>query len=120
MVYNIYMDIKNYIQNLKSKPEADRKRFAQTATIACMVIVGSVWLYGLTNHLSKPEIAIQTEKDIKPFTVLANSLKDTYNNISASVGDAKSVSGVINNEPTTDTENEKMIDLIPVDPYKQQ
>lgn len=105
--------MRKYIQNLKSKPEAERKQVAYMATVVCMVFVGSVWIYGLVSRLSTKDVADQAKADTKPFAMLANSLKDTYTGISASVGNAKSVSD------TVTVKEEKMIDLIPVETTTQ-
>ncbi len=113
------MNIKNYIQNLKSKPEVDRKRAATTATIACMVLVGSVWVYGLASRLGTNNTETQAKADSKPFILLANSLKDTYNNISASVGNVGSISSTMKGETVPETESDVMIEVIPVEPQTQ-
>lgn len=105
--------MKQYIQNLKSKPEAERKRAAYMATIACMVLVGGVWIYGLIYRFGDKELKAQTKDDVKPFQLLANSIKGTYQNVSASVNEAKSVSSFFKkDEPVVE---EQMIDLIPID-----
>lgn len=105
--------MKQYIQNLKSKPEAERKRAAYMATVACMVLVGGIWIYGLVHHFGDKDLNTQAKDDVKPFQLLANSIKGTYKNISASVNEAKSVSSFMKKEePVVE---EKMIDLIPID-----
>jgi hypothetical protein len=113
------MQMKEYIQNLKSKPEAERKQFAYMATIACMVVVGGIWLYGLVGHFntksSEPEVA----NTVKPFSVLANSIKGTYNDISASVNQAKSISNIMEEDTQTQVPEGKVIDLIPVEKSTQ-
>jgi hypothetical protein len=111
------MSIKNYIQELKTKPEAERKQFAYMATIACMVVVGGVWIYGLVGRFGSTENEVQVKNETKPMSVLADSLKDAYKNISASVGQAKSISNIMKSSPEVQTEipDEKVIDLIPVE-----
>lgn len=109
------MQMKEYIQNLKSKPEAERKQFAYMATVACMVVVGGVWLYGLVGRFSQKSIEPQATETTKPFSVLVDSVKGTYNNISASVGQAKSISNIMENDTQVKVPDEKVIDLIPVE-----
>lgn len=111
------MSIKNYIQELKTKPEAERKQFAYMATIACMVVVGSIWIYGLIGHFGSKSTETQVKNETKPMSVLADSLKGAYDNISASVGQAKSISNIMKNSPEVQAEipDEKVIDLIPVE-----
>lgn len=100
-----------YIQNLKSKTETERKQYALLGTIICMVLVGAVWVYSLGGRFDNDTKA-QARDDVKPFALLGSSLKNTYNNISASVGNAKSIS----NKDSENTESDgKIIDLIPVD-----
>lgn len=107
--------MKEYIQKLRSKPEAERKQFAYMATIACMVVVGVVWIYGLVSHFGAKETKVQASNESKPFTVLANSFKSAYENISASVNQAKSISTIIKKDAPVEVPGEKVIDLIPVE-----
>ena len=110
------MQMKEYIQKIKSKPEAERKQFAYMATIACMVVVGGIWLYGLVGRFSAKDAEPKVENTTKPFSVLIDSVKGTYDNISASVDQAKSISNIIKKEDTPNNANEeKVIDLIPVE-----
>lgn len=114
----IYINMKKYIQNLKSKSEAERKQAAYMATIICMILVGGVWLYGLVNHFGKKDVNVQAQNNAKPFKLLANSIKDTYKDVSASVNQAKSISNIFNKDEQL-VEDEKMIDLIPIEKNTQ-
>lgn len=102
-----------YIKKLQSKKEDTRKQILVVSLVACMSFVVFVWVYGLTDHLFTQDNATQASKDIKPFTLFANSISDTYQNISASVGK-------ISSKKQADTAPDKQIDLIVVEPKTNQ
>ena len=110
------MQMKEYIQKIKSKPEAERKQFAYMATIACMVVVGGVWIYGLIGRYGTKAPEPEVQNTAKPFSVLIDSVKGAYDNVSASVNQAKSISNIMKKDDTIQTTaEEKVIDLIPVE-----
>ncbi len=104
-----------YIKKLQSKNEFVRKQIFIGAMIVSMVFVGFIWVYNLNNRFNNNEVSVQTQKDVKPFKIFTDSLSNTYNNISASVG----------NIPNLETEkkkitNEKQINLIVVKDASRQ
>ena len=59
------------------------------------------------------EKSLQAKEDIKPFSLFSKSISETYNNISASVGNITQEKEKI--EESVKKETEKQIDLIPVE-----
>jgi len=99
-----------YIKKLQSKPENIRKQIFFGSLIVCMFFVSLIWVGGLGYKFSKkPEV--KTENEIKPFSLFSQSISDTYKNVTASVGDISKVK----KETEQKKENEKVIDLIPVE-----
>jgi len=97
-----------YIKRVQAKDRDARKKVLIVWMSVSMVIVVSVWICGLVGRFG-PQTVAKVGEDIKPFKLFANSMSQTYQNISASVGNISSIS----NTKTTD---EKVIDLIPVEP----
>lgn len=108
--------MRQYIKKLQGKEEYKRKQIFVGVMTVCMSFVVFVWMYGLGVRFGNPEIKTQTEEDIKPFKLFSNSLSDTFNNISASVGKAPSSDQAKNDIKINE---EKQIDLIPVE-YSNQ
>lgn len=101
-----------YIKKLQSKEESTRKQILVGAMIGSMSIVGLIWFYSLGVRFGNEEVKEQVSQDIKPFKLFSNSIKDTYNNISASVG---SIPSKNNTKVEVDPKLEKQIELIPVE-----
>ncbi|MCX6753840.1 MAG: hypothetical protein NTV03_02170 [Candidatus Nomurabacteria bacterium] len=97
-----------YIKKLQSKSEDTRKLIFVGLLILCMSFVSFIWIYNLGTRFGNPEVVNQTNEDIKPFKLFSNSISDTYKNMSASVG-----------KFTTNKEEVKQIDLIPVETTNQ-
>lgn len=76
-----------FIQNLKSKPEATRKKILFLALTVSMVLVSFVWVYGMSDRFNQ---SFSVDNDVSntssPLKLLSNSFINAYNNISASVG----------------------------------
>jgi len=106
----------SYIRKLQSKPEEVRKQILVASLVFSMAIVGSIWVYSLTDRFGEKKIAVVVEEDskeISPFKLFMNSVSDTYDSISASVGNfASGKEEVTESTPTTE---EKQIKLIPVE-----
>jgi hypothetical protein len=98
-----------YIRKLKTKPEQVKKQILAGAMIVSMSFVVLVWFFSLGGRFGTPEVAVKTESDIKPFKLFAKSMSDTYKNIGASLGS-------ISFSKKDSKENQKQIDLIPVEP----
>ena len=98
----------SYIQKLKSKPEDSRKRILMASLVVSMTLVVSVWVYNLGDHF-KSNAPDQAMTDLKPFSMLASSVSDSYKNAGASAASAV----------TTNASGQKQIDLIPVEHPQQ-
>ena len=103
-----------YIRKIQAKNEDARKQILVASLVFSMAVVGSVWVYSLTDRFGEKKVAQNTEDTgAKPFTLFTNSLSSAYQNISASVAN---FSFSNKKEETI----EKQIDLIPVDPSSAQ
>ncbi len=80
--------MRKYIATLKEKPEHVRKQALMVAMAVCMTIVGSVWMYSLGTSFGSTNVVAQTAEEVKPLTLFGSSLKNTYKNMVASVGNA--------------------------------
>ncbi len=95
-----------YIKKLQSKSQDTRKQIFAVALVGCMSLVVWIWIYNLGDHFNN-QTKEQANNDIKPFKLFANSMSNTYNNISASIGQ-------ISAPNKNDISAEKQINLIPV------
>jgi len=104
--------MRNYIKKLQKKSEQTRKKILTGALFVSMIFVAFIWVYNVGYRFniakSHPD---KINKDIRPFKLFANSLSDTYKNISASVGSIKNKTTEIKNNIN---ETEKPVDLIVV------
>lgn len=101
--------MRKYIKKLQSKEEHVRKQILLGSLIVSMTVVGSVWIYGLTDRYgekSEATLAENTKESVKPFTIFKNSITNAYENISASVNKASFLKKEV---------EKKQIDLIVVD-----
>ena len=103
-----------YIKKLQSKSEDTRKQILIGSLIVCMSFVGLIWISSLGYKFSSKQNVAKTEDGIKPFALLKQSISDTYNNVTASVGN---ISSPKKDEPKTEEKvgTQKQIDLIPVE-----
>jgi len=103
-----------YIKKLQSKSEDTRKQIFVGSLIVCMSFVGLIWISSLGYKFNNKENTAKTEEAIKPFALLKQSISDTYNNVTASVGN---ISSPKKDEPKTEEKvgTQKQIDLIPVE-----
>ncbi|MEK7106254.1 MAG: hypothetical protein AAB895_02770 [Patescibacteria group bacterium] len=97
-----------YIKKLQSKGVESRKQIVAVALLTSMSLVVLVWVADLNGRFTKKETAVQASNDIKPFKLFANSIGDTYRDISASVGK-------ISTPKENKAVEQKQIDLIPVE-----
>ncbi|HLP86663.1 MAG TPA: hypothetical protein VK153_02195 [Candidatus Paceibacterota bacterium] len=103
--------MRTYIRKLQSKSEDTRKQILVGSLILCMSFVGFVWISSIGQKLSK-ESTPPVEEEIKPFELFGQSIANTYNNVTASVGKIPSIK---KEEEKKEVEVEKQIDLIPVE-----
>lgn len=101
-----------YIHKLRSKPEDARKRILVGSLIVSMAFVGVIWVYGLGYRLHNDVTPATTAAAVKPFSLFAQSISNTYQNISASVGNIHAPNADTTNQPPA----RKQINLIPVEP----
>lgn len=104
--------MRTYISKLQKKSEESRKQILFVALVVSMFLVGSIWVYSLTNRFDN-KVQTKVKEDIKPFALFGDSISNTYKNITASVGN---ISLPIKQEVKT----EKQIDLIVVDKSANQ
>ncbi len=100
-----------YIKKLQSKEEVVRKQILLGSLIVSMAVVGSIWVYSLTDRFGSQAVAQKNTEGsaTKPFALFANSVVDTYNNITASVGNFSL------SKNKKEQSKEKQVDLIVVD-----
>lgn len=98
-----------YIKKLQSKSEVVRKQILVGSLVVCMAFVGVIWISTLGYKFSKNNVA-KSQDDIKPFALLGQTISNTYNNVTASVGNISS-----SIKKVEKVEIEKQIDLIPVE-----
>lgn len=80
-----------YIKKLRSKPDHVKKGILTLALVVSMFLVSIVWFYNLGDRFDKQKVAEESRDDVKPFTLLTNSVSDAFGNISASVGNFSSI-----------------------------
>lgn len=108
--------MKEYIKKLQAKPESVRKQILVGSLIVCMSLVCLVWVGSLGYRFGSSEA--QTAQDnskngMKPFALLGETITDTYDNITASVGNISQTKEKVKEE-VREVE-EKQVDLIPVE-----
>jgi len=105
--------MRTYIKKLQTKSEDSRKQILFVALVVSMFLVGSIWVYSLTNRFDD-KVQVKAKEDIKPFALFSDSISNTYKNITASVGNISLPSS------QKETKPEKQIDLIVVDKSANQ
>jgi len=106
--------MRSYIKKLQSKSENTRKQIFFASLVVCMSFVSIIWVSSLGYKFSKNN-EVKTENDIKPFALFGKSISDTYENVTASVGNVSLQKKEVENNKEIKVENEKVIDLIPVE-----
>lgn len=106
--------MRTYIRKLQSKSEDTRKQILVGSLIVCMSLVGFIWINSLGYKFNK-ENSIKVQEDIKPFALFGQSISDTYNNVTASVGNISSSLKKETPKPVEKIVTEKVIDLIPIE-----
>lgn len=106
--------MREYIKKLQSKSEVARKQILVGSLIVSMSLVALIWVGSLSSHFGHNQTA-KVENTTKPFALLGQSISDTYNNVTASVGNI-STSIKKEKQKVEEEKVEKQIDLIPVEP----
>lgn len=111
--------MREYIKKLQSKPEPVRKQILVGSLIVSMSLVCLVWIGSLGYRFDNNEAKVAKEDNgMKPFALLGETITDTYDNITASVGNISDTKEKIKEEAKV--VEEKQIDLIPVEITEQQ
>ena len=106
--------MRTYIKKLQMKPENTRKQIFFGSLVVCMSFVVLVWVNTLGYKFGEDgTVATKVQEDIKPFALFGQTITNTYDNVTASVGN---ISLPTDNQPKVEqVEVEKVIDLIPVE-----
>ncbi|MFA5773189.1 MAG: hypothetical protein WC908_00755 [Candidatus Paceibacterota bacterium] len=110
--------MRKYIKKLQSKSENTRKQILVGSLIICMSFVFLIWIGSLGYRFSNKETSAQAKEAIKPFALFGKTISDTYNNVSASVGNISLQLKKEESKTEMKTETKQQIDLIPVE-YQQ-
>ncbi len=102
--------MRKYIKKLQSKSESTRKQILVGSLIVSMFFVGVIWIGSFGQKFSS-EKTVKVEEDIKPFSLFGKTISDTYNNITASVGNIS----LPNKQAEEKVETGNQINLIPVE-----
>jgi len=103
--------MRTYIKKLQAKPESTRKQIFFGSLVVCMSLVSLIWIGSFGNKFSS-ENSTKAQEDVKPFSLFGKTISDTYNNITASVGN---ISLPKKQDVSTEVKNEKQVNLIPVE-----
>lgn len=101
--------MRQYIRKIQSKSENVRRQILIGSLIVSMSFVFIVWISSLGYKFDK-KVDQETEKEISPFSLFKKSMTETYDNLSASVGNVSK-----KEEIKEEIQVEKQIDLIPVE-----
>lgn len=77
--------MREYIKKLQSKPEPVRKQIVVGLMITSMFFVAIVFVFSVRSTMSGDEKSTAVD-NLAPFKLLGDSISDTYDNVSASVG----------------------------------
>ncbi len=111
--------MRKYIKKIQEKDEIVRKQIFLGLMIFSMVAVSSIWIYSL-DHRFNNKVKEQAKEDVKPFQRFANSVSNTYDNISASVGNSPIIKLENQEENNKKISQEKQINLIVVNKSASQ
>ncbi len=71
------------INDLRSKPEEERRNLLHFVTIIFAIVMLILWSYSLGSTFGNPETQEQLKEDIKPFQELTQSLSGSYESIAS-------------------------------------
>jgi hypothetical protein len=80
-----------YIKKLRSKPEHVKKSILFVALAVSMTLVFLIWSFNLNDRFEKQKVVEKSREDVKPFSMLIDSISSTIGNISKSVSSAPSI-----------------------------
>lgn len=82
----------SFIRRIRSKGEETRKMMLAVSMIVSMSLVGLIWVVGITNpKREKNEKVVGVEETLKPFSMFGESIKESYQDLSANLGDLGSM-----------------------------
>ena len=77
--------MREYIKKLQAKPEPVRKKIVVGLMVTSMFFVAVVFVFSVRSTIRGHEKSTAVD-NLAPFKLLGNSISDTYDNVSASVG----------------------------------
>lgn len=105
-----------YIKKLQSKEEVIRKQILAGSLIVSMSIVAFVWMYSLGDRFGNSNVQTAQASDTAgPFKLLGESISNTYQSVTASVANFS-----LSNKNEETKQQQKQIDLVPVEPAAAQ
>jgi hypothetical protein len=66
--------MKKVIHNLRQRPEHERIHILNIVIFILAIILIGFWILSLNKNISKAETKNKTKEDLKPFSVLKNSI----------------------------------------------
>ncbi|MEK7572276.1 MAG: hypothetical protein AAB493_00230 [Patescibacteria group bacterium] len=69
--------MKKIINRLRNQPEEDRRHILHILTFAFAIILIIIWIYSLGKTITSTDTKIKIKQDLKPFTMLKDSLVNT-------------------------------------------
>lgn len=104
--------MKEYIYKLREKPDHIKQQYLVFVMFVSMSFVVAVWIYGFTVR-TEDEVSFSDKisSDIKPFSLFSQTIKNTYNSMTASSGDAIDQLSKIKERAADPHQGQKMIPL---------
>ena len=82
----------SFIRRIRSKREETRKMMLAVSMIVSMSLVGLIWVVGIMGGKKAPdEKVVGVEETLKPFSLFGESIKESYQDLSANLGDLGSM-----------------------------
>jgi len=72
--------MRKIIHKLRQKPEEERRHILHIALFLAAIILLALWIFSLGKNISSDETKIKIKQDLKPFSILKDSVSgDTSN-----------------------------------------
>ena len=71
--------MKKIINRLRNKSEEDRRHILHIFTFAFAIILIIIWIYSLGRTITSTDTKEKIKQDLKPFTMLKDSIVNTGN-----------------------------------------
>lgn len=72
--------MKKIINNLRKRPEEERRHILHILTFGCAIILIMFWIYSLGRTITSDDTKIKIKEDLQPFTVLKDSIVNSTSN----------------------------------------